>query len=59
MIIAGAPTNEQKDFPTEAVKHMQQKPIVSLNILAVLSEEKNGHIFGRFLVQLKTSATHH
>jgi len=27
LIIGGALTNEQKDYPTEAVKHMQQKPI--------------------------------
>jgi len=26
LVIAGAMTNEQKDYPTDAVKHMQQKP---------------------------------
>ena len=29
LIIAGAPVDEKKDYPTEALKHMQQKPLVS------------------------------
>merc|ERR1711868_253420 len=27
LIIAGAPVDEKKDYPTEALKHMQQKPL--------------------------------